>query len=174
MLFALPAGAVATSIDTPNPVRCFEPDPGTPYYSIELVTTGKIPGTGEASGQAAVHFKRSPFGIAVTGDGSFVHTLKIEVTNINPPDKGLYVAWVTTPNLDQVKKIGPLGNQNKIEGTVPWNKYLVVITKETNPQQVSGMWKGPIILRGMSRSGNMHTMAGHGPFEGEPCGKFGF
>jgi hypothetical protein len=29
-------------------------------------------------------------------------------------------------------------------------------------------------MRGMSRSGRMHTLAGHGPFEAEPCAKYGF
>ena len=33
------------------------------------------------------------------------------------------------------------------------------------------MWTGLIVIRGMSRSGMMHAMAGNGPFErGELCG----
>ena len=36
------------------------------------------------------------------------------------------------------------------------------------------MWTGPIVIRGMSRSGMMHTMAGHGPFEEENCAAYGY
>lgn len=36
------------------------------------------------------------------------------------------------------------------------------------------MWSGPVVLRGMSRSGMMHTMAGHGPFEQENCAAYGY
>jgi hypothetical protein len=35
-------------------------------------------------------------------------------------------------------------------------------------------WTGPVLLRGSSPSGRMHSMAGHGPFEGEPCAVIGF
>ncbi len=30
-------------------------------------------------------------------------------------------------------------------------------------------WQGPILLRGLSPSGRLHTMAGHGPFEDVSC-----
>jgi hypothetical protein len=29
-------------------------------------------------------------------------------------------------------------------------------------------------MRGMSRSGMMHTMAGHGPFQQENCARYGY
>jgi len=36
------------------------------------------------------------------------------------------------------------------------------------------MWTGPVVMRGMSRSGLMHTMAGHGAFEQENCAAYGY
>ena len=56
----------------------------------------------------------------------------------------------------------------------PWNKYLVIITLEPTDDPQSPRWQGPVVLRGMSRSGLMHTMAGHGPFQQEPCATFGY
>ncbi|MDE2875730.1 MAG: hypothetical protein OXU69_07275 [Gemmatimonadota bacterium] len=31
-----------------------------------------------------------------------------------------------------------------------------------------------VVIRGMSRSGMTHTMAGHGPFEEENCAAYGY
>ena len=41
-------------------------------------------------------------------------------------------------------------------------------------EEPGAMWTGPVVSRGMSRSGLMHTMAGHGPFETEPCAVYGY
>ena len=60
-----------------------------------------------------------------------------------------------------------------VTGQVAWNKFLGVITREP-ADATPETWQGPIIMRGMSRSGRMHTMAGHGPFEAEPCAKYGY
>ncbi|MDZ7808701.1 MAG: hypothetical protein U5K71_16570 [Gracilimonas sp.] len=62
-----------------------------------------------------------------------------------------------------------------MSGVVDWNKYIVVITLEEEvPAKNTNMWSGSIAFRGLSRSGLMHTMAGHGPFAQEPCAKFGY
>jgi hypothetical protein len=50
----------------------------------------------------------------------------------------------------------------------------VIITLEPSADDLGERWQGPVVLRGMSRSGMMHTMAGHGPFETEPCAVYGF
>jgi hypothetical protein len=36
------------------------------------------------------------------------------------------------------------------------------------------MWTGPIVFRGMSRSGMMHTMVGHGALQMENCSSYGY
>ena len=58
-------------------------------------------------------------------------------------------------------------------GRVDWNKFLVLVTLEPSTE-VTNRWLGPVVMRGMSRSGMMHTLAGHGPYENEPCLKYGF
>jgi hypothetical protein len=52
------------------------------------------------------------------------------------------------------------------------NMFLVFHTAEAD--RVVQRWTGPVLLRGSSPSGRMHSMAGHGPFVGEPCAVIGF
>ena len=156
-----------------GPVSCS--DPGIDYYTINLVTTKNIPGTGLATGKAFMKFNPNPFGISITKDGSYRHRLDIKLNRVNKPAKGNFVAWVTTPSLDKVKLLGILDQNLETSGTVDWNKYIVVITLEKElPDGDAAMWSGPIAFRGLSRSGLMHTMAGHGPFAQEPCAKYGY
>lgn len=155
------------------PLECAET--GSEYYTINLVTTKNIPGTGLATGKAVMKFNPNPFGISITKDGSYQHRLDIKLNKVNKPEKGSFVAWVTTPTLDNIKILGALDENLETSGTVDWNKYIVVIThEETKPKTNSSMWSGPIAFRGLSRSGLMHTMAGHGPFAQEPCAKYGY
>ena len=59
-------------------------------------------------------------------------------------------------------------------GSARWNKFLVVITLEPDDGGESGMWSGPVVFRGMSRSGMMHTMVGHGALQQENCAAYGY
>ena len=140
------------------------------YYTIDLVTTKNVKGTGLANGKAVMKFNPNPFGISITQDGSYRHRLDIKLHKVNKPETGTFVAWVTTPSLDKVKLLGSLNEMLETSGTVEWNKYIVVITlEEAVPKSNTAMWEGPIAFRGLSRSGLMHTLAGHGPFAQEPC-----
>ena len=143
------------------------------YYEIALVTTKRIAGTGLAKGTAQANFAASPFGISVSPKGSYVYDLELHIERLAPPKKGVYTAWVSTPELDQIKRLGVLDESFSLSGRVEWNKFLVIITLEPSTE-ATDTWQGPIILRGMSRSGLMHTLAGHGPFELEPCATYGF
>ena len=145
---------------------------GPTYYSIDLVTTKRVPGSRSASGTVNVLFASSPFGVSVTGDGSYAYDLVGRIDGLGPARSGRYVAWVTTPDLSEVRRLGELDDSHRIEGRVSWNKFLVVVSLEAGPP--GERWSGPIVLRGMSRSGRMHTMAGHGPFQAEPCASFGY
>jgi len=147
---------------------------GPEYYSIDLVTTKNIPGTGQAHGKAVMKFDASPFGLSIAKDGSYRHRLDIRLENVKNFGSGAFVAWVTTPSLDKVQRLGVLKDDYTVSGTVNWNKYLVVITLEKAEPENGQSWQGPIAFRGISRSGLMHTMAGHGPFEQEPCAKYGY
>lgn len=167
------SGGVLQATPDPAPMPCVEP--GSEYYNIDLVTTKNIPGTGQAKGKAVMKFNPNSFGISIAKDGSYRHRLDIQITKVNPPKEGTFVAWVTTPSLDQVVLLGTLDKDLKVSGTVDWNKYIVVITLEKEiPSKNDHRWSGEIAFRGLSRSGLMHTMAGHGPFAQEPCAKYGY
>ena len=153
-----------------NQVEPYSPN----YYTIDLVSTKKVPGAGLAEGKAKVTYLANPFGISLSADGSYQYRLDIKVDRLRQPKKGVYAVWVTTPNLDQIIPLGVLDDLHSISGTVEWNKFLVVITLEDSLTEQTKMWQGPIVLRGVSRSGLMHTMAGHGPFEDEPCALYGY
>ena len=149
-----------------------DPDP-PPYYAIDLVTTKRVPGSRLAKGVADVTFRSSPFGIALAPTGEYVYDLTIAIDGLAEAREGAYVVWVTTPDLSRVERIGTLDGTHRVAGEVGWNKFLVVVSLEENPEAVE-RWSGPIVLRGMSRSGLMHTMAGHGPFDSEPCASYGY
>ncbi|MEZ4699053.1 MAG: hypothetical protein R2834_01885 [Rhodothermales bacterium] len=156
--------------DAPTPSGCAI---ATDYYAIDLVSTKRVPGSGLARGTVRVGFDESPFGIAVAADGSYRLDLAIAIDNLKPATSGQYVAWVTTPEVDRIARIGPLDADHRLAGESHWNKFLVVITLE--PEGAAGdTWQGPIVLRGLARSGMMHTMAGHGAFAREPCARYGY
>ncbi len=144
------------------------------YYAIDLVPTGRVPGTGLAKGVAYQTAARSPFfGVALAPSGEYLHDLDIQADGLKPLSNGAYVAWVTDTDVKEIVRLGALDATLRIQGPVAWNKFLVVITREPSSEPAD-IWEGPIIMRGMSRSGLMHTMAGHGPFQAEPCAKYGF
>lgn len=144
------------------------------YYDIELVTTGRVPGSRGAAGIAVVTSARSPFGISLAPDGAYRHELAVRVEGMRGNVSGRLAVWVTTPDIDQVRLLGSLEPGVELRGEVAWNKFLVVVTLEPELAAGASAWAGPIVLRGASRSGRMHTMAGHGPYQSEPCVKYGY
>jgi len=147
---------------------------GADYYAIELVPTGRVPGTRLSKGVAYQTASASPFfGVAVAPTGEYLHDLDVQVQGLKQPTAGGYVVWATDTNIQEVVRLGVLDESLRLQGQVAWNKFLVVITREPAGEPAD-KWQGPIVMRGMSRSGRMHTMAGHGPFEAEPCAKYGF
>lgn len=150
-----------------------EPDPPA-YYAIELVTTKNLPGTGLAEGTADVTHRPSPFSVTLSHDGSYTYDVHVRLEGLRPPRRGVLTAWVTTTEVDDIRRLGPLDDQFRVQGTVAWNKFLVVVTLEDGDDPDATTWSGPIAFRGMSRSGYMHTMAGHGPFQQENCAAYGY
>ena len=142
------------------------------YYAIDLIPTKRLPGTREATGTAAVRFARSPFGIAVAPTGHYRVQLDVRIQNLRAPREGQHAVWVARPDLTEVMYLGSLPPNGLISGTATWNKFLVVVTRETGT--LAERWNGTVVLRGMSRSGRMHTMAGHGPYQAEPCARYGY
>jgi len=144
------------------------------YYEIDLVTTRKVSGARLAKGKGEVTYAASPFGISVSEEGSYLVNIDVSMSNVRLDDDKVLVAWVTTPQLDQIKALGTLDENLQVTGQTDFNKFLLVVTLEPRDKEPGAMWTGPVVSRGMSRSGLMHTMAGHGPFESEPCAVYGY
>lgn len=148
---------------------------GPEYYAFPLAATDNIPGTGFARGRAEIAVPaQSPFPIALAADGSYVYDVQVAIDNMRAPRSGTLVAWVTTPDLDRVERIGSLGETLRASGPVSWNKFIVVVTLESGDDPEAATWSGPIVFRGMSRSGAMHTMVGHGALQQENCTSYGY
>ncbi len=150
------------------------PTPNLPYYGIEMVATRRVPGTGRSRGIGQASFVRSPFGVSVTQNGTYIYDLTFSFEELKTPRQGVYTLWLSTPEIDRVTRLGVLDGDGTVSGRVDWNKFLVVLTLEPTDDRSAAIWSGPIVSRGMSRSGMMHTLAGHGPYENEPCAKYGF
>jgi len=172
-LVGIDAPRVLDLIDVSPPVCAV--DEGPAYYAIDLFTTKNVPGTGLASGRADVTVSAaSPFSVAVGPDGSYVYDLEISLERMRAPREGVLVAWVTTSDLSEVRRVGALDGELRARGTVAWNQFLVVLTWEAEDDPSAEAWAGPVALRGMSRSGMMHTMVGHGALQQENCAAWGY
>lgn len=149
--------------------------PGPDFYAFTLSPTRNIPGTGAARARAEVSFPpASAFPVAVSSDGSYVYHVDISIERMRPPESGRLVAWITTPDLDRVERLTAFDEHLSAGGPVSWNKFLVVVTLEPADEPAGDRWTGPVVFRGMSRSGAMHTMLGHGALQQENCASYGF
>lgn len=167
-------GGVAGDMGSRRAAASAADAPGPPFYAVDLVTTKALPGTARASGTGRVTFAPSPFGVAVGPDGSYVYDVSVRLQGMEPPSSGVLVAWLTTTQVDRIERLGALDGDLSVRGRVDWNKFLVVVTLESSDDPDATTWSGPIAFRGVSRSGLMHTMAGHGPFQQELCAKYGY
>lgn len=172
-IFAI-ASPTSVTIWDGGPGLC-TPDEGPAYYALELLTTRNIPGTGVARATAEVSLpSASPFSVALTTDGSYAYDVSVSLERMRAPRQGRLVAWVTTRELDHVERIGALDDSLRASGSVSWNKFIVLVTRESSDDPNQEMWAGPVVFRGMSRSGMMHTMVGHGALAQENCAAYGY
>lgn len=174
MLCGWSSGPAATTTDAPNGVNvCAVTDPPV-YYAIDLVSTRKLPGTRLASGTVDMTFQASPFLVSVGSGGHYRYDLHGRIQKLKPPASGVYVVWLSSPDLTDVRLVGALDDNAEFKGVVDLQKFLVIVTLEDSFDPGQARWAGPVALRGLSRSGRMHTMAGHGPFTTEPCAFYGY
>ncbi len=155
------SGGTTARHATPPGTCAAGPDP----FTVRLVPTAHANG---AQGSVQLTFAESPYGVAVTADGHHRYRAHVATTGLAGRDSAL-VVWAATPELDQVRNLGTLADDGTLAGAeIAFNKFLVFVTAE--PDARTARWSGRILLRGISPSGRLHTMAGHGPFQGESCG----
>ncbi|HMB92132.1 MAG TPA: multicopper oxidase family protein [Rhodothermales bacterium] len=151
----LVARAVAQS--APCDMQTAEQDAvSTSLYCLELVPT---PAVGGATATVAMGRGRSPFSVAVTPDGHLRYDLTFAIEGLpDPATLGPYtafVAWVTTPVLDPVVKLGTVGNGQFALGEVAFNKFLILVTAEASPEVTTRT--GKLVLRARSPSSLMEV-----------------
>ena len=138
-------------------------------FDIALFSTPAAP---TASGKARLVFASSPFGVAVTADGVASYDVQLELAGLPEPASlgafRAYVAWATSPDLKQWKRLGSVGNGTSTVGQAELNKFLLVITAEADSQ--AAVRKGPTILHGTSPSGWLQSFLTHPLFRGVPPG----
>lgn len=129
--------------------------PGSPdLHCINLIP---IPELVEAAGTVELRYRSGPFGISVGADGSPRFDLVFELRGLpDPATLGpytAYVAWLTTPVLSPMVKLGEVGNGVSEAGIADFNKFLILVTAE--PALDGAAREGRIVLRGSSPSNRM-------------------
>lgn len=134
-------------------------------YDIPLFATPKAP---TAIGNARLVYAMSPFGVAVTADGRAQYDIRITVAHLPAPASlgsfKSYVAWAATPNLATWVRLGTVRNGISTVGHVDLNKFLLVITAETDSAPATHA--GPTVLHGTSPSGWLQSFLNHPMFRG--------
>ncbi len=131
---------------------------------VRLSGTQSAPGS---RGSMTLTQPGSPFEITVDEGGFQTFDIEIQVEQMRKRRGAVYVAWAAKPELDEWVQLGTLGEDNRLTGQVAWNQFLIFVSEEASADVER--WQGPIMLTGLSPSGRLHTMAGHGPFEAMNC-----
>lgn len=121
---------------------------------MELHSTHRAP---EARGTVELGRVHSPFGVAVTPDGRQRYRLTLRLEGLPDPaalGAVAYVAWLTTPLLDPVVRLGRVDNGEQEMGEAAFNRFLVLVSAEVEPE--ASVRSGPLVLRGGSPSTRMH------------------
>ena len=134
-------------------------------YDIRLLNT---PNTPTAKGTARLVFAASPFGIAVTNDGTSSYDVQLSLTGLPEPSSlgpyTTYVAWAATTDLGKWHRLGTVTNGSTSVGKIEFNKFLLVISAEASGTPSAK--KGPTVLHGISPSGFLQSMITHPLFRG--------
>ena len=121
-------------------------------YCIQLLPTRDFT---EARGYVEMARPVSPFGLTVTREGRQRYELMLDIKGLPElgPDDGHWVLWASPLTLDPVLNLGEVGNGHASVGEVSFNKFMLVISLESDLGGEAR--KGPLVLRGRSPSSRM-------------------
>lgn len=131
---------------------------------VRLSGTQSAPGS---RGSMTLTQPDSPFEITVDAGGFQTFDVEVRVERLRRREGAVYVVWAAKPELDEYVQLGTLPEENRLAGRIAWNQFLLFVSEEATADVER--WQGPIMLTGLSPSGRLHTMAGHGPFEAMNC-----
>ncbi len=116
---------------------------------MDLVATPGLEGV-----EATVELGRVPsaFGVRVTADGQHEYDVTLTVSGLPDPqslgDYSTFVAWVTTPLLYPMTKLGEVGNGTTQLSPISLNKFLLLVSAEASGDVTER--SGRLVLRGFS------------------------
>ena len=133
-------------------MQALQPSPS--LYCMDLVPVPDLP---LVSGTAELGYARSPFGVAMSPDGHHLYDIALELKGLPDPktlgDFSVYVAWVTTPLLEPMTRLGAVRNGRTTVGKVGLNKFFILVTAEASADVEAR--QGRLVIRGMSPSNLM-------------------
>lgn len=136
-------------------------------FDIQLFPTAAAP---DAEGTARLVFAPSPFGVALTPDGVASYDVRLELRGLPAPASlgrfTTYVAWAATTDLSRWYRLGSVGNGSHTVGHIELNKFLFVITAESDSAPAAR--KGPTVLHGIGPSSFLQSFVSHPLFRGIP------
>ena len=126
-------------------------EPSRDLYCIELVRAAGVP-----SGAGRVELGRAPgpFTVDVTPNGHLRYTPAVTLSGLARPASlgqfAAYVAWVASPTMDVVRRLGAVDNGRTVLPAIALDKFVILISAEQSgeAQEMSGR----LVLRGMSPS----------------------
>lgn len=124
--------------------------PSRDLYCIELVPAAGIRG---ASGRVQLGQRAGPFTVDVTVSGRMRFIPTITLRAPRPASLGAfttYVAWVASPLMYPVRKLGVVANGRTTVGPIDMDKFIVLITAEASANVAEPT--GRLVLRGASPS----------------------
>lgn len=136
-------------------------------FDIPLFSTATAPG---AHGTARLVFAPSPFGVSVTPDGVASYQVQLALSGLPAPSTlgafTTYVAWAATTDLSHWYRLGTVSNGASTVGLIELNKFLFVITAESD--SLGAVRKGPTVLHGIAPSSWLQSFVSHPLFRGIP------
>ncbi len=76
------------------------------------------------------------------------------------------MAWLATPALDRIERLGEVQNDALFTAEVDWNKMLVVVSHEAADAPLDApRWQGRLVLLGRARAALLQNVMGHSIFQ---------
>jgi suppressor of ftsI len=123
---------IPTVVEAQRP--CGSSDPGGPSHDLYCMELVPAPGVAGVAGQLELGWPPGPFTVAVSREGRVRFALGLSVSGLpSPATLGAYhtyVAWVASPMMDSVRKLGPVTNGEQKLGIVDLEKFNFLITAE--------------------------------------------
>ena len=142
-----PLGAQPSFCDRPEVPL----EPSRDLYCIELI---RAIGIQSASGRVELGRAPGPFTVDVTADGHLRYTPAVTLSGLAHPSSlgrfTSYVAWVASPTMDVVRRLGVVDNGRTVLPAIALDKFIILVSVEASAEATE--MAGRLVLRGMSPS----------------------